>query len=403
MPKRIIGLLLLCLAPACCAAERPSEFILSYWCGPLPSETNEARYKEVANAGFNIAMPPCAAADVELNRKILDLCKRTGMRAIIADRRLLAKQPNDDDFTKNLDAVIADYASHPALFGYFLTDEPNASAFPLLGAVTQYLLKKDPKHVPYVNLFPNYASEQQLGTTTYEEHVKQFIEVVKPPLVSYDHYALVGDTERDVWWDNLEVVRRQCLAHDVPFVVIILSLPHGPYRDPTEGDLRWQAYSSLAYGAKGILYFTYWTPSPGDPLGYHGGIISYDGKRLGKYDMVKRVNAELAKLGGVLTGLKSTAVYRSNDARPNALIKTKGEDLVIGEFADAAKRKYVMIVNRSPRKSSDALFTVPRALEVVEVLQAGREETVVDSEFPLDLPVRTRLAAGGGKLYRIVE
>jgi len=32
---------------------------------------------------------------------------------------------------------MAGYAQDPALGGYFLDDEPNASAFPLLGAVNQ--------------------------------------------------------------------------------------------------------------------------------------------------------------------------------------------------------------------------------------------------------------------------
>ena len=35
-------------------------------------------------------------------------------------------------------------------------------------------------------------------------------------------------------------------------------MPFGGHDDPTEQELRWMAFTSLAYGAKGILYFCYW-------------------------------------------------------------------------------------------------------------------------------------------------
>jgi len=30
--------------------------------------------------------------------------------------------------------------------------------------------------------------------------------------------------------------------------------------DLTEAQLRWQAFTSVAYGATGVLYFCYWSP-----------------------------------------------------------------------------------------------------------------------------------------------
>ena len=40
-----------------------------------------------------------------------------------------------------------------------------------------------------------------------------------------------------------------------------------PQYDPSEAQLRWQAFTALAYGAKGILYFVYWA-SMSNP--FHG-------------------------------------------------------------------------------------------------------------------------------------
>jgi len=52
---------------------------------------------------------------VEQNKKALDLCKVEGVKALIYDSRVMAKRSRDKDFAANLDAVIADYGSHPDL------------------------------------------------------------------------------------------------------------------------------------------------------------------------------------------------------------------------------------------------------------------------------------------------
>ena len=61
-----------------------------------------------------------------------------------------------------------------------------------LGEVVAALRERDPAHVAFINLLPNYATPQQLGTPTYDAHVRRFIEQVKPPLVSYDHYTFAA-------------------------------------------------------------------------------------------------------------------------------------------------------------------------------------------------------------------
>ena len=48
---------------------------------------------------------------------------------------------------------------------YYITDEPGAAAFAGLGRLVAYLRERDPGHLAYINLFPTYANEQQLGIT----------------------------------------------------------------------------------------------------------------------------------------------------------------------------------------------------------------------------------------------
>lgn len=360
--------ILLTVVPAANAAD--STFVITYWFGP---ETTDARYAEVAEANFTVAGPPAGPTSREENFKYLDACQKQGIKGIVNDTRTMAKNPGTPGFEENLNAVIADYSKHPALWGYMLCDEPGPGLFPLLAGVNQYLLKKDPKHVPYINLFPNYVTPEGIGGVSYEQHVEQFCSEVKPARLGYDHYALFEGYERDTYFENLEVVRTAALKHNIPWMSTILATPHYNYRDPNEADIRWQAYTNLAYGGVGIQYYTYVTPAEVE-LGYRDGILE-KGKRTRHYDMVKRVNGEMKALAPTLLKLRSTGVYhtgtlpKGTHALPaGTMIKSvEGADMVIGLFEGPKKSNYCMLVNRSPRTSADVVVTFAKPQKVSEV------------------------------------
>ena len=385
------------------------RFILSFWCAPPEEHTSLERYREIAECGFNVVLPPCAAWSVPLNKQILDLCQKTGLKAIIGDGRVLAKQPDDPDFASNLDSLIADYVHHPALAGYFLVDEPNASAFPLLGAVNRYLLQKDPKRLPYINLFPNYASEQQLGTKTYDEHIARYIKEVQPALVCWDHYALLENGERDVYFENLEIVRRHCLQAKLPFAQIVLTVPHGPYRDPDEADLRWQAYSTLAYGAKGILWFTYWTP-PSDPQWrFRNAIINEKGLPSTKYTILKDLHARIHAVARVQMRLRSMGVYHTPPVPKGAsaldgkspVSECLTEEILLGWLRDNQHGNYLWVVNRSFRQSRRAVLQL--RMDVREVGEVSQADGLIrpTSFDAARRTLRAHVLPGEGRLFAL--
>ncbi len=383
------------------------RFLISFWCAPPEEETTIERYREIAECGFNVVLPPCGAWSVELNRRILDLCQQTGLKAIIGDGRLLSKTPEDPDFSRQLDAVIVDYAQHPALGGYFLMDEPNASAFPLLGAVNRYLLQKDPRRLPYVNLFPNYASEAQLGTPTYDEHIARYIKEVQPALVSWDHYALFENGERDIYFENLEIVRKHCLQAKLPWVQIVLSVPHGPYRDPDEADLHWQAYTTLAYGAKGILWFTYWTPPSEPQWRYRNAIINQRGQPSAKYTILKELHARIRAIAPVQMRLRSMGVYHTSPVPKGATgidsrspVKAcDADNLLIGWLSDGQRRDYLWVVNRSFRERRIAVLKLGAGIREVGEVDQGNGLARLARYDTTRQSLQVDLSPGAGRLF----
>jgi hypothetical protein len=404
-----------------------APFIISYWCGPPPSETTLARYEEIAEAGFNVAFPAFDPAwdnsreglGDEHNRKFLDLCQKVGIKGMIwAGVPLKDHNPSGWSpptrqemplLERQLDDIISTYSKHPALLGYFLSDEPGVDKFARLGVINQYLLRKDPRHLPYINVLPNYAKDPDWLGSAYEGTIRRYLDTVKPALLSWDHYRQVfrANGDESYYWHNLEAIRRQSLRANVPCLQIICSLKHMGYRECSEADLRWQVYTSLAYGSRGIMYFTYWDVK-GLAWADAPAIITMDGKRDVKYEQVKRINKRIGALGPTLLTLKSTGAYCTDPLPPGGVrlaadapvTKAEGGSLLIGCFRDAKGRRFIFPVNRSFRSGVTARLTLDsRTLSVSEISQETgkpmRARTLPGGV--LDVP----LDAGEGRLFKL--
>ena len=385
-------------------------FPISFWAGP---PHNLERFQEIADCGFTVV--PVRAETPEQGCQALALAEQVGIAAIVWDPRIHRDLPDTPDWERTVQKVVDDYAEHPALWGYFITDEPHLTDFSNLARLTQAFLTRDPERVPYINLFPNYASPDQLGTIDYAHHVRAYLETVRPPLLSYDHYALLEDGNRPEYFPNLETIRDEALRARVPFWNIVLATPHFNYRDPSPADMRWQVYTTLAYGGKGLAYFTYWTP---DAENYRNGIVGPYGHRTTKYDVVRQLNLEMQHLGLHLLGLTSTGVYHWPDAPQGATVLPgdglvagiKGGEFVVGEFADGQGLPWLMVVNRNREHAAMVTLRLrtryPVLKEVArtsgELRPVSRDQNAkAEREYADGLIARFWLAPADGRLLRL--
>jgi hypothetical protein len=386
-------------------AAETKGFIISYWCG-LPAGGNyDGQYAEVAECNFTHAMYPNNGATPEQNKAILDACEKHGLKYFVYDGRALSRNPGDALFTKNLDAMVADYAGHPALAGYFLSDEPGPGAFPILAAVHERLLTKDPKRLPLINLLPIYVDEKYIGMN-YENYVEKLCTAVKPKMLCYDHYALFEGTERDSYFANMETIRRHALQHHAAMGFIFQCTPHGTYRDPSESDLRWQVNTALAYGCTALLYFTYFTPTDAES-NFHNGILDAKGNRTAHYAMAKAINAQLKVLSATLVRLKSTAVYHTapipKGCAPvpaNAPIQVKqGGPVVLGFFKHDDNTRWAIAVNRDLHNATNAALKFDSKTTALEELspRTGKLSPVTLS----DRAAQFSLPPGGMRILKL--
>ena len=220
---------------------------------------------------------------------------------------------------EKLDALIARVHKHPALYSYYITDEPGAAAFPNLGKLVGYLRDRDPQHLAYINLFPTYANNEQLGTkgdtmTAYAEHLRQYVQVVQPALISYDHYQFASDGDLTEYFLNLAMVRQSAQRASVPFLNIVQACSWTPVRRvPQPDEMRYLVYTTLAYGRQGISYYVYCYPE------HKGGIASPDGTPTPIYHALKSLNREFVAIARELQPLRSLAVYHAGMNPPGAV------------------------------------------------------------------------------------
>ncbi|MBN1488953.1 MAG: hypothetical protein JXA69_03460 [Phycisphaerae bacterium] len=392
----VFGLAAVCL-PATTALAEPGRFVqdrfaIGFWVDPPAADDMDARYAEIADAGFTLVIGGFGARTPETVRQQLDLCQKHGLKAIVSMAGLAP------------DAL----PEGPACWGYSVRDEPNAAEFAAMRQTVDAIRKARPGRLAYINLFPDYASPAQLGAPSYDEHIMRFVKEVGADVLSMDHYPMFRpDADgRDGYCRNLESMRKGSLAAEVPFWNFFNTMPFGPHSDPTEAQLRWQIYASLAYGAKGVLYFCYWTPTGGEfPKG--GAIITAEGRRTRHYDQAKRINAALKNLGPTLMRLTSTGVHRVGPKDDPAAVllgspirSLTRDDYLVGTFRHADGRRAALLVNYHfaytawPTVGFDA-----DPAEVVEVCpDTGKEIPVLDCS-PAMAGLQISLDAGAGRLF----
>ncbi|MBW3635637.1 MAG: beta-galactosidase, partial [Armatimonadetes bacterium] len=197
------------------------------------------------------------------------------------------------------------------------------------GEVVAYMRQHDPGHPIFINLLPNYATPKQMEAANYEEYVTRFLDEVRPFALSYDHYhfamnrATGQERDGEHFFPNLAIARRLAKERGIPFFQIVLVTQHFSFRNLTEGEIRFEAMQTLAYGGKGLLWFTYWHPKS-QSIQWSHAMINRDGTRNPHYYMVQRVNRELLALGKELLPAESLSVFHAGAASIAATQKVPG-------------------------------------------------------------------------------
>jgi hypothetical protein len=343
----------------------------------------------------------------------LEKVERAGMRAIVGrpGKRVNWRKLSDEAIFAYVKRVVDAVGESEAVLGYFLADEPGAPEFPALAKAVAAVKRLAPGKLAYINLFPNYATpgapnRSQLGTKSYAEYLKRYVAEVKPQFIGYDNYSveysmdLSSRARAAKYYTNLLQVRRVAIRHGLPFWNAVSSNQIRPYTTaPSPANLRMQAYTTLAAGARGLTWFTYYAGR------YRYAPIDRAGKRTATWSYLKAVNDQVRVLAPILIRLRSKGVYFSAPAParglpllPGKLVKSveSATAVMVGEFSGAGGARFAMVVNLSLTRSAKVTVKA-RAKSIKRVSPRDRSLT------PLAKGGSLWLAAGQGMLLKFYD
>ena len=343
------------------------DFMISIFWAPPSEHTNDKQYDYLKEAHINVVpcIHPSLAGQADMQRRVLDLAHARGMKVMVY---------NPKRYT-DVKAVVADFKEHPALWGYYLKDEPRLGEFTKYGRMVRDFLKHDPDHIPFVNMLPAGPGGRR-ENLPWREFLQKWIDAAGADNLHYlvydnypfadldqytDPYVGRGRSHGHIqdYFSDLETIRQCGMANNLMTGLYLQSVGIEKYlRRPDENDLRWNVYTALAYGIKSIQWFTWWTPTGRDEP-FTNAIIDPNGNKTDLYDVVKKLNAQIKTLGPTLLELDAVEVYHSGVVPEGTkrvpddyFFKPANPDdaLLISHMVDSENgRDYIMVVNKDNR------------------------------------------------------
>ncbi len=396
-----------------------SDFPIGVFWPPPPYETTVPRFQQIKDAGFNFLISGNYADDgYILARGDLAWAQQVGLKVLISDDVQMNNVSKwftiSDDRSVPLSITTADartlvqralsaYGSYSSLAGFNLFDEPAAASYPSLGKALAVLRDLAPTLLPYANLLPGTGAG-------YDDYVNAFIQQVRPSLLSFDRYPLGTSSDDAGYFQNWSQIRAHALAAGIPSWVFIQTLAYGGHRQPTAAELAWQVNVSLAYGCKGIQYFTYWTPDPARGEGFGTALVTLDGELTDRYTAAQQLNLNwLAPVGKELKQLISQSVQHANESPLPAgatgftadsyLAAASGSPVVLGRFVGAigANTRVLLVANRSHDATAVTRLTTGTSVSTVQLFDPATGTYGTRPAGFLDVS----LAPGAAALYKL--
>ncbi len=364
----------------------------------LPNYISDEYFSLLEESGANfITVSPTTFGDsAETIYQSLDLCQKYGLGYFVYDTWLY-NEANIPDMASRLQ----NYIYHPACIGIHMQDEPRMTDFDSIARIVNaYNALGFDKKDAYINLLPSYGtvfSGSEFEQIPYSEYVDTFLQKVDVPFLSYDYYPFLepnrGITNMRSYFQNLSLIREKANEYEIPFWVFVQT--GGQWNEsgaqatvelfPSEYEFLWNVNTCLAYGAKGIQYFTYLQPSdytetPDGTKDYEkNGMIGEAGNINRWYYYAQKANKQIAAVDRVLMNAASMGILTVGDEADRNITGSEklssfrelesisANDLIVGCFDYGGKTAFYIVSNDIENKQNITLrFNGRYSYEVIQ-------------------------------------
>ena len=298
--------------------------------------------------------------------------------------------------------------------GWFLKDEPKYIEINEYSQYYKTLAEADSTRMPIINLIgspePDYmgkdtikineSGEDKIVTRSYEKFIDIIQDKFKPAVWSYDLYPielrqdgsinikyngfyedlvffsyLAKKTKRPFWayCQSMSLINQKSFTHLLP---------------PTEEYLRFEAINALAFGAQGIVYWTYAPRANTDTETYLSALIDANGNPNKYWQYARTVNQEIRRYESVFLNADLQSYYfygksyygnttylkYPSSSDPVQIESYSGIGLLVTYLKNNGK-DYVIVVSQDPLNSQNVRVKLNETDYVITPIRTRPNQT----------------------------
>ena len=352
-----------------------NKFLFFSWVYHDIKDFGISRLDDLLDAGVNLPMSPMFhhnnPEDVAKIKEMLDYVHSKGLQMILSadftngDLDRMGEERWSEEFKKFYEETLE---CHPAIYGFYVGDEPSDAYWLELTKRTIILMKQiHPNLIPYINftgsMGPNLGPKE-FGGVSMVEWLRDLSEQAGEFLHTYDQYSQVINNE-----GGTSMYFNECLKNGgaseqagITPVACLICSAHMVFRpvQPLYG-INWQISTAAACGYKGVNWFRL-CDSHLDPNYHASPIDAFGNKTELYYDVLRAQKTFSLHYGDIFPHLKRKSTFffgedKNRDSYPRfeenshdiiTNVTSSWEESLISFFEhDETGEEYFCVVNLS--------------------------------------------------------
>ncbi|WP_418121695.1 FG-GAP-like repeat-containing protein [Chryseobacterium sp. PTM-20240506] len=341
----------------------------TYLIGPSASYYNNdlVKFQKLKDANVDFIVDPDVMFVPDNYARIytyLDLAKKSSLKVLLSGHNIASKLDPTPliDYKQEFINAFKDHLPNgleQSVMGIFLGDEPVIGQLNNVKKWTGFFNTNYTQQPTFYNLLPRYGDF--IDDADYENYLDKYINENITNFVSVDHYPFKDNEPfKTTYFYNLKVFREK-LGYNRPLWFVIQSENQHYSPEPYEPKLKFLTSTAIAYGAKGLLYWSYMN-------GFESNSAHYASiKKVNKY--IKEVIAPVILNSSYIATLHKSDTYM-NQGHPfgadelitsnfnGVITDVSNNNVVVGLFQQSTTTttdSYIWIVNKD--LSASALST----------------------------------------------
>lgn len=316
-------------------------------------------FDDIKKCGFNVII---CNADKESMDTIFQYAENAGLKVMPASIKL-----RDDRCVEFVESL----KNNPAIVGWDFVDEPQIKDLKKLGKYYKMLRSAAPDKLVYINLIGAEIKKFTGESPSLAAYLDTIQRYFAPDVWSYDLYPISVKNGKvtvagERFYMDLEIFSRKSKETKRPFWAYCQSMAfkNSVIERPAANlsYLRFEAFSALAYGAQGIVYWTYGQRKSTDIEKYFSALVNCPYKKTSAWEAARQVNSEIAKYNDVFynsilmecyhTGIHNYKYTKKLNGKIGPFTKiNSGREGVLVSHLKTNGKYYVVIVNHDIFKS----------------------------------------------------